>query len=67
MSFPSPKGVTVSEYAVRMEDYINLERKHVQYIVRDMVPRPGIVILIGPPFAGKSFLAVQLAHAIAHG
>lgn len=56
----------MQKYAIRMGEYVALERAHVRYIVADMVPRPGLVVLVGPPKAGKSFLAIQLAHALAH-
>ena len=54
-------------YALRMGEYVALEREHVQFVVDNMVPRPGMTILVGPPKAGKSFLTIQLAHALAHG
>ena len=53
--------------AVRADEYVSLERKQVEFVVWDLVPRPGLTILAGKPKAGKSWLALQLAQSVARG
>jgi len=39
----------------------------VRFVVRGLVPAQGLVAIYGEPGSGKSFLALDLAHAIANG
>lgn len=39
----------------------------IRYIVRDLLPERGLAAIYGAPAAGKSFLAIDLAFAIASG
>jgi hypothetical protein len=39
----------------------------VRWLVHRLIPRPGWVLLAGPPKIGKSYLALQLALAVAQG
>jgi len=58
----------MSEFAtLPAYEYAEMNRPQLRWLVVDMVPAPGIVILQGAPFAGKSFLAAQLADAVATG
>ncbi len=47
--------------------YLGIERPKLQYVWDRMIPLPGIVVLAGEPFAGKSHFALQLAHALTTG
>ena len=38
--------------------------KPIEWLVKDLIPRNGLVVLCGKAGAGKSFLALSLAHAI---
>jgi hypothetical protein len=37
------------------------------YLVPDIIPQGGLVVLYGPPNAGKSTMALDIAFAVAHG
>ncbi|MBY0282517.1 MAG: AAA family ATPase [Sphingomonas sp.] len=39
----------------------------VSYVVRGLLPAQGLVAIYGEPGSGKSFLALDLAHAVANG
>jgi len=49
------------------EDYISVSRPQLTWLIPSYVPYPGIVLLIGEPKAGKSFLGLQVAMCIASG
>ena len=52
---------------VSLDEYVTLERPSLDWLVPDILPKPGLILLIGEPFAGKSFLAFQLALSLAQG
>lgn len=56
-----------SSMLVTLDEYVSLERPNIQFIVDGLIPRPGLVLLLGKPGAGKSFLALQIALAVAQG
>jgi hypothetical protein len=43
------------------------EAKPIEWIVENLIPRYGLVILAGKAGVGKSFLSLHLAHAVANG
>lgn len=47
--------------------YLGMPRPRLQYVWDKMIPLPGIVVLAGEPFAGKSHFALQLAHHLSTG
>ena len=47
--------------------YLRMPRPKLQYVWDRMIPLPGIVVLAGEPFAGKSHFALQLAHHLSTG
>jgi RecA-family ATPase len=53
--------------AVPLADYVVLERPSLNWLIPDLLPKPGMLLLLGEPFAGKSFLAFQLALMLAQG
>lgn len=52
---------------VSFDDYLDLPRPRVNWIIDGLIPRPGFVMLMGPPKAGKSFLALDLGFQVARG
>ena len=52
--------VTLSQYAA-------MDRPEISWLVRGLLPMPGFALLLGQPKSGKSFLALQLALAVAKG
>lgn len=54
------KYLTASQYA-------DLPMPPVAFLIHRFIPRTGTVMLCGPPKEGKSFLALQIAMAIAEG
>lgn len=52
---------------VPLADYVTLERPSLNWLIPDILPKPGMVLLLGEPFAGKSFLAFQLGLSLAQG
>jgi RecA-family ATPase len=52
---------------VPLSDYVTLERPQLNWLIPDILPKPGMVLLLGEPFAGKSFLAFQLGLMLAQG
>ena len=44
-----------------------MSRPNTNWIVDELIPRPGMVQLIGPPKVGKSFLALDLAFKVSRG
>lgn len=52
---------------VTLDDYTDLPRPNVEYLIHELIPRPGMVLLLGEAGSGKSFLSLQLALAVAQG
>lgn len=52
---------------VPLTDYVSLERPSLNWLIPHLLPKPGMLLLLGEPFAGKSFLAFQLALMLAQG
>ena len=52
---------------VTLDQYAHLPRPNVDWLVQGLIPRPGMVMLLGPPKAGKSFLALDIANRISRG
>lgn len=52
---------------VRLVDYPDLPRPSLNWVIHRLLPRPGTVVLLGPPKEGKSSLALSIAQAVAHG
>lgn len=52
---------------VSLGDYITLERPTLNWLIPGLLPKPGMLLLIGEPFAGKSFMAFQLGLMLAQG
>jgi hypothetical protein len=50
-----------------VDDYVGLTRDQIQWWVHGLVPKPGKVLVLGAPKAGKSFLLIDLANHIASG
>ena len=57
--------ILVQTPAITVTDYLRLERPHLEFVVDHLIPRDSIVLLAGAPFAGKSYLALQIALAVA--
>jgi RecA-family ATPase len=52
---------------VSLSTYAHLPRPNLDWIVHKLLPRPGLVLLIGPPKVGKSFLGLDIGLHVAHG
>ncbi len=52
---------------VDVSEFIRLPRPALEWTIQRLVPRPGLVVLMGPPKVGKSYLALQVAFAVARG
>ena len=46
---------------VTLHEYSELPVKEPDWLIPNLIPREGLILLIGPPKVGKSFLALQLA------
>lgn len=57
----------MSVRAVTVTDYTTLERPSLNWLIPGYLPKPGMLLLLGEPFAGKSYLAFQLALTLAQG
>lgn len=53
--------------AVSMAEYTTLDRPQLNWLVPSLLPKPGMLVLLGEPFAGKSYLAFQLGLMLAQG
>jgi len=51
---------------IGMDELLIAEQK-VEYLYKPLIPFPGVTVLFGPEGAGKSLLALTLAHAFVHG
>ena len=62
-------GQIVSDipYCLTATEYAEMERPDLDFLWAGMLPRPSIVVLEGAPKVGKSFLALQIAMAVAAG
>lgn len=49
------------------EDEFIATFKPLTWIIRRVLPQAGVGVIYGPPGAGKSFMAVDMAQAVAHG
>jgi hypothetical protein len=52
---------------VTLEGFADLPRPNLAWIIHHMLPKPGTVLMVGKPKAGKSFLALQIAMSVAQG
>jgi len=52
---------------VGLEDFSTLPRPEVYWIIPEFLPKPSFILLVAPPKAGKSFMALQLGIAAAQG
>lgn len=48
-------------------EYLKVPRPQLSWLVEGLIPRPAYLLLMGEPKAGKSFLAWNIASAIAQG
>jgi RecA-family ATPase len=61
------KGGVLETRLVTTEDFLAIPRPQLQWIVHNQLPHPGMLLIEGPPKAGKSFLAFELARCIGQG
>jgi RecA-family ATPase len=52
---------------VSLKEYCHIERPSLHWLLPGFLPQPGFLLLLGEPFIGKSFLALQLSLALAQG
>ena len=52
---------------VSPSEYLNTPRPKLEWLVTGLIPKPGYMLLLGPPKVGKSFLAFDIAAKIAKG
>ena len=52
---------------VSPSEYISTPRPTLHWLIDGLIPRPGYMLLLGPPKVGKSFLAWDMACKIASG
>ena len=52
---------------VTASEYVELERPELDWIIPGLIPKPSLIMLVGPPKVGKSYLALQLALNVANG
>lgn len=52
---------------VPASEYCNLPRPQLDWLIPDYLPHPGMLLLVAPPKAGKSYLSLQIAIAVATG
>lgn len=58
---------SVGAMLVTLDAFANLARPSLDWVIHRLLPRPGTVILMGPPKVGKSFLALAIGLAVAQG
>ena len=56
-----------TSHVISSPSFLTLERPQLSWLVPGYVPRPGLILLIGEAKVGKSYLALQLALAVAGG
>lgn len=52
---------------VTFTEYSNLELAAMDWVIPEMIPKPGNIVLLGAPKAGKSLFTFQMCLAIAQG
>jgi archaellum biogenesis ATPase FlaH len=52
---------------VSFNDFIDLPSPNTQWLIEGLIPRPGVIEIMGPPKVGKSFLALDIAYCVARG
>ena len=62
-----PRFDTIDVRLVTLAEYAVLPRPTLGWITHKILPKPGLVLLVGPPKAGKSFLALDIALRVARG
>lgn len=50
-----------------VDQYTGLQRPNLSWLIHGLIPRPSMMMLMGPPKAGKSWLAMDIARAVAGG
>jgi hypothetical protein len=55
------------DLVVTLDEFVVMPRPNVHWLIPGLLPQPGLTILLGPPFSGKSFMALQLGLAAAQG
>lgn len=48
-------------------DYTNIQKPALEWIIPGVLPKGSMTLLVGPPKAGKSFFALQLALSVSRG
>ena len=46
---------------------MSIPRPTLKWLIPGILPRPGLTVLMGPPFSGKSYLSLQIALNLAEG
>lgn len=57
----------MTQFAYQTADYLSLPRLSNPFLVQDLLPVGGSLLLYGEPKVGKSYAALQLANALATG
>jgi RecA-family ATPase len=52
---------------VTVDQYTDLQRPNLSWLIHGLIPRPSMMMLMGPPKVGKSWLAMDIARAVAGG
>lgn len=52
---------------VSPEEYLSTPRPQLEWLINGLIPKPGYMLLLGPPKVGKSFLAFDIAARVAKG
>lgn len=53
--------------AVKLSEYCSVPNIKLEYLIHKLIPKPGRIMLVGPPKVGKSRLALQVCIAVAQG
>lgn len=62
-----PLYACVDVRLVTVPEYITLPRPNLSWVIHGLIPRPSLMMLMGQPKEGKSFLAADVARAVAGG
>lgn len=57
----------MSSRVVPASQYCALPTRQLSWLIPDYLPHPGLLLLVAPPKAGKSYLSLQIACAVANG